>query len=60
MQMKKRASITSLEDVARLQKQSEELEKVRARNGKGCIHQNRSCELNSHTTFVILYIKDSV
>ena len=26
--MKKRASITSLEDVARLQKQSEELEKV--------------------------------
>ena len=34
VQMKQRASITSLEDVARLQRQSDELEKVRRRKGE--------------------------
>ena len=36
VQMKQRASTTSLEDVARLQKQSDELEKVCVRGGSQC------------------------
>ena len=35
VQMKQRASTTSLEDVARLQKQSDELEKVCVRGDRG-------------------------
>ena len=61
VQMKQRASTTSLEDVARLQKQSDELEKVCVRGDRAVFRRLKSpskrffigCESSSPDTLTV-------